>query len=150
MDDCFTCGVVSGDIVTPGGLLFDDELITVNHRADGIGPDGPQTAWAGWVVVAPRRHVLRWFELDADELSALARTAATVDRVLTGFGATRCMVSSLGWVAGDHLHVHVVPTFAELPHGITNGWHNLGVPPGNPSGATSHDVADAVRAALAG
>jgi diadenosine tetraphosphate (Ap4A) HIT family hydrolase len=80
---------------------------------------------SGWLVISPRRHITRWFELTNDELAELAWTMRATDKIVTDlFGSARTMVASLGWLVEDHLHVHCVPTFdstVALGHENFNG-----------------------------
>ncbi len=72
-------------------------------------------AW-GQVLILPRRHVVRFSELDPEtwlEMSSLAqRVARALER---RFEPARCYVASLGTARSDvpmscpHLHIHVIP-----------------------------------------
>jgi diadenosine tetraphosphate (Ap4A) HIT family hydrolase len=101
---CFTCRLFAEPELVPGGIVYCDANVVVNHT-DIAGR-------SGWFVVSPVRHVTRVFEMTDVELHMVADIAAAIDRTLTAhFGATRTLVASLGWYVEDHVHVHVVPTF---------------------------------------
>ena len=141
LEACFTCEVAHRPS-RPDLLAYRDELVLVNH----LHPTDGEPERTGWFVVAPVRHVTRWFELTGPERQALTSMSARVDEALTVLlGARRSMVASLGWYSLDHVHVHVVPT---VSYPVTFGWENFG--PGRfvPLGSDAPSVTADVRAFL--
>lgn len=115
-------------------------MVNHYHAFDGE-PDR-----TGWFIVAPVRHVTRWFEMTELERNALAATASAVDEALTVLlGSRRSMVASLGWFTNDHVHVHVVPTVT-VP--VTFGWELFGPDRFTPLGADPETVTAQVRSFL--
>jgi histidine triad (HIT) family protein len=50
---CFVCAKHRGEIATPGGSIYQDDLVYVGHRAPpGDGSD----TYLGYVMVETRRH----------------------------------------------------------------------------------------------
>lgn len=136
--DCFTCAA-AGDPPQPELVAYRGDLMLVNHYHSG--PGEPERT--GWFIVAPVRHVCRWFELTRKEQHALAETAAAVDEALTRVVfSRRSMVSSLGWHTLDHLHVHVVPT---VTFPVTYGWELFGGERYTPLGVDPATVTEQVR-----
>ena len=124
MSGCVTCEIEHSD---PLLVVWASALVRVNHYLYESDTN------AGWLVISPKRHITRWFELTNDELAELAWTMRAVDQAVTElFGSARTMVASLGWLVDDHLHVHCVPTFdPDVTRGYENfdgSWH--GVPRG--------------------
>lgn len=136
--ECFTC-TVAHDPPQPELVAFRSARVMVNHY-HALDGEGDRT---GWFIVAPVRHVSRWFEMTSAERGELAEVAAGVDAALTSaVGARRCMVASLGWFTLDHVHVHVVPT---VTFPVTYGWELFGpdrfVPVGGDPAAITARVA---------
>ncbi|MFT4217345.1 MAG: HIT family protein [Micropruina sp.] len=106
---CLFCSIVAGDI--PARRVYEDD------HAIAFLDINP---WKrGHTLVIPRRHVDDL--LDADEaLTEIAPAIGTVARLLTerldSDGLN--LLSNTGAVAGQevfHLHVHLVPRYAENP-----------------------------------
>jgi hypothetical protein len=52
--DCFICRKHRGDIAVPGGAVYEDDLVYAGHAAL---PEGEPTAYLGFLLVEPKRHV---------------------------------------------------------------------------------------------
>lgn len=142
---CFTCVVATGQHHTPGGLVYASDLVVVNHRDTDVDDEGQPRPWPGWLIVSPRRHLTRTFDMTCQERDELFAVVARADQALTSLlGARRCMVASLGWWVDDHLHTHVVPTYDDP----TQGWKNFGRPPQD-LGVSPAAIAAMVAASLA-
>ncbi len=113
MSDCIFCQIAAGtakaEIVhdTPDAIAFLDKY----------------PAARGHVVVIPRKHAASLPELDDAAIAGLFRTVKDVMRKVTSALAPAGM--NVGWnhgrAAGQvvfHLHVHVLPRFAEAGRGI--------------------------------
>ena len=61
-----------------GGVLFEDDLVYVGHVHTLKAP----TAYRGWLVVEPKRHVAELGDLDEAEASAVGRVSSQVARLL--------------------------------------------------------------------
>jgi histidine triad (HIT) family protein len=109
MTDCIFCKIVAGDV--PSREVYSDVQA---YAFLDLGP------WhRGHCLVVPRRHVPDLVTADG-ALAEIAPAVETVARLLVGrLGADGVNVlSSSGAVAGQevfHLHVHVVPRYAEQP-----------------------------------
>ena len=109
MTDCIFCTIISGDI--PSRRVYSDDHA---YAFLDVRP------WhRGHALVVPRRHVP---DLIADEpaLTEIAPAIEAVARLLVErLGADGVnVVSSSGAAAGQevfHLHVHVVPRYADEP-----------------------------------
>lgn len=101
---CAECEVAAGRRAPGGGVVRLPPGLLV-HAVLGASP------LAGWVVVAPARHVEHVGDLEAEEMAALAEAA----RRLAGWqrellGATKSYVALFAEVV-PHLHFHVVPRY---------------------------------------
>jgi histidine triad (HIT) family protein len=109
MTDCIFCKIITGDIPSRG-IYSDDHA----YAFLDVGP------WhRGHSLVVPRRHVPDLTNADS-ALTEIAPAVETVARLLMErLGADGVNVlSSSGSVAGQevfHLHVHVVPRYADEP-----------------------------------
>lgn len=109
MSDCLFCRIVTGEI--PSRRVYSDEHAVAFLD---IAPFHP-----GHTLVIPRRHVSDLLS-DADVLTEIAPAISNVAALLVErLGAEGMNVfSSAGSVAGQevfHLHVHLVPRYAERP-----------------------------------
>jgi hypothetical protein len=77
VEGCISCDLLAGRRPCPGGLIDETERWAVNHC---VGPLG-----VGTLIVAPKRHVLHVWDLDAEEAAELGpllrRTAGAVAEV---------------------------------------------------------------------
>lgn len=108
---CPECEVAAGRRVPEGGLVRLPPGLLV-HEVLGASP------LAGWMVVAPARHVEQVADLSVEEMAAIAETA----RLLAGsqrdlLGATKSYVALFAEVV-PHLHFHVVPRFPGTPESL--------------------------------
>ena len=109
MTDCIFCRIVAGEV--PSRRVYSDDHA---YAFLDVGP------WhRGHTLVVPRRHVPDLIAEDSS-LAQIAPAVETVARLLVErLGADGVNVlSSSGAVAGQevfHLHVHVVPRYADEP-----------------------------------
>lgn len=113
MDDCLSCNVKLGKITTPGGILFENELISVTHSI-------PPAQCKGFMIVQPKRHVAHIADLTEAEVVAIAKairhTANSIKEVLA---PEKVYVCSFGETV-KHVHFYVIPRTKEMPaRGIT-------------------------------
>jgi diadenosine tetraphosphate (Ap4A) HIT family hydrolase len=96
--------------------LVESDTVTVRAPAAAAFPDAYPVS-PGHTLVVPIRHVSDFFDLSADEQSAVWRLVADVRQRLAGeHGA---VAFNVGLNAGDaagqtvpHAHVHVIPRYA--------------------------------------
>ncbi len=102
--DCIFCKIVSGDI--PSFRILEDEL-TIAFM--DINP-----ANAGHALVIPRQHAEDLYSIDAECLSAVARSAQRVARAVErtvgpqGLNLVQCNGDAAGQSV-YHFHMHVLP-----------------------------------------
>ena len=112
MSDCFVCRKHSGEIVSPGGVVYEDELVYSSHMAL---PEGQRSIYLGTLFVEPRRHVPGIGDLTRAEAERVgwltSRLAAALQATA---GAEHVYVFVLGHHV-PHLHVWVAPRYPGTP-----------------------------------
>lgn len=107
-EPCLECTEQQRLAASGSGWVWASETVVV-HRVIGGSP------LAGWLVVAPRVHAERLEDLPPavrDEIFALAtRIGAAQRRVLA---AEKAYVALFAEVVA-HVHVHVIPRYADTP-----------------------------------
>lgn len=144
--DCFVCQKHRGEVVLPGGLVYEDDLVAASH---GVIQEGESDAVLGVLFVEPRRHVPGMAELSTDEAERIGLVLQRLSAALQASeGAERVYVSVLGHHVA-HLHVWLVPRYPGTPEDVI-GMHVLrwnDAPRGGPAEIAS--LAQRVRAHLA-
>ncbi len=109
---CFLCRKHKGEIETPGGALFEDDLVYVGH---GKLSDETGRGYPGLLFVEPKRHVDGLAELTDAEAQRIGLVAKRAARALErAAGAVRVYIA----VAGHHVphfHMWVVPRYEGAP-----------------------------------
>jgi histidine triad (HIT) family protein len=77
--DCFVCRKHRGEIVIPGGAIFEDEVLYVGHVQL---PEGEAGAYLGHLMVEPKRHAPGLADLTDTEAQALGLMVARLSRAL--------------------------------------------------------------------
>ena len=110
--DCFICQKHRGEVIIPGGAIYEDELIYVGHASV---PEDEAVTFLGSLLVEPKRHVPGMAELDDAEAEAIGRMITRLSRALkVREGAEHVYLFRLGHHV-DHLHVWVVPRYPGTP-----------------------------------
>ena len=108
--DCLFCKIVAGEI--PGTLVAEDD------RTVAFMDINPATR--GHALVVPRRHAADLGEVDPDDLAAVVqaaqRLAVRARDALDADGINLINAwGSAAWQTVFHLHVHVIPRYADDP-----------------------------------
>ena len=110
---CFVCRKHRGEVAVPGGPVYEDDLLYVGHAQMR---EGDASAYLGYLMVEPKRHVASLADLTDGEAAALGTLVARVSRALKRrVGAEHLYAFVLGDTV-PHLHVHVVPRYPGAPH----------------------------------
>jgi diadenosine tetraphosphate (Ap4A) HIT family hydrolase len=111
--DCLSCKVTSGKIATPGGILFENKLITITHSI-------PPAQSKGFLIVQPKRHIEHIAELTRFEMQEICTAIYISSQSITqALVPEKVYVCSFGETV-KHVHFYVIPRLAEMPHrGIT-------------------------------
>lgn len=116
--DCLTCRKLHGEILPPGGVLYADEWVLASHA---FIPAEKSTVYLGWLVVELRRHVVGLGEMKAVEAQALGLALQRVSRALQQASGAERVYALVSGQAVEHLHVHLLPRYAETPPEIGIG-----------------------------
>lgn len=111
-DTCFICRKHRGEIESPGGAVYEDDLVFAGHA---FIPDGKESAYLGMLLLEPRRHVANWIELSDAEGEALGRAAARLSRALASVCRAEHVYSFVLGHSVDHLHMFLVPRYPGTP-----------------------------------
>jgi histidine triad (HIT) family protein len=108
--DCLFCKIVAGEL---SAQIVDEDERTVSFM--DINP-----ATRGHALVVPRRHARNLLEVEAEDLAATAVSAQRLaGRMTERLGADGInLINSCGsaaWQTVFHLHVHVIPRYADDP-----------------------------------
>ncbi|MPZ15114.1 MAG: HIT domain-containing protein [Chloroflexi bacterium] len=118
VERCGTCRANRGEFQNSGGVIYQDRLWRLEHCIEPIPV-------AGWLVLKPLRHVEAFADLteeEAESFGPLVRLATRAMReVLQPAKVYVCLFSESEGFA--HIHVHLIPRFAETPHEL----HGAGV-----------------------
>jgi histidine triad (HIT) family protein len=109
---CFICRKHRGEVVLPGGSIFEDGLTYAGHAQ--IRPT-QTTAYLGYLMAEPKRHVPGLEGLTDEEARALGLLMARLSRALVD---TQGADHVYAFVLGDHvahLHIHVVARYPGAP-----------------------------------
>ncbi|HEU0027130.1 MAG TPA: HIT family protein [Ktedonobacterales bacterium] len=106
--DCVACQANSGEIVAPGGALYDDGLWRLEHTFEPI-------PMVGWLVLKPLRHVESLADLTPDEAAALGPLLRRITGALRETLAPARVYAALFAEGVAHLHIHLIPRAPDLP-----------------------------------
>ncbi len=112
LTDCFVCRKHRGEIVIPGGAIYEDDIVYAGHAQIR---EGQTTAYLGYLMVEPNRHVPDLAELTNDEAKALMILVTRLSRALKATeNAERVYLFVMGELV-RHLHIHVVARYPGAP-----------------------------------
>jgi histidine triad (HIT) family protein len=110
--DCFVCRKHRGEIVIPGGAIYEDALVYAGHVQIR---EEKAVAYLGHLMVEPKRHAPGLADLTDTEAQALGLLVAHLSRALK---ASEGAEHVYAFVLGDHvahLHIHLVPRYPGTP-----------------------------------
>ena len=109
--DCFVCRKHRGEIVLPGGAIYEDDVLYVGHIQFQEG----QSTYLGYMMVEPKRHAPGLADLTDSEAQAIGLMVTRLSRALKASEGAEHVYE---WVLGDHvphLHIHIVPRYPGAP-----------------------------------
>ena len=137
--DCFICRKHRGEIVIPGGAIYEDDLLYAGH----IGTQEGQAAYLGYIMVETKRHAPGLADLTDIEAQAVGLLVARISRTLRESEKAEHIYA---FVIGDgvpHFHMHVVPRYPGAPREYW-GMH-VDEWPGAPHGGSQEIIAVCTR-----
>lgn len=108
--DCVFCGIVAGAI--PSTTIEQSERVIAFMDINPVTP--------GHALVVPRSHAVDVFDATAEDLAACSRLAQQIalrakDRLgADGVNLLNCSGEAAGRTVA-HLHIHVIPRYADDP-----------------------------------
>ena len=145
-EDCLICSKHLDGDDAEGGVVYEDDLVYAGHLHTLRSP----TAYRGWCVVEPKRHVAELADLTVDEAEAVGRLLRVVARAQrAALGAEHVYAFVFG-NGVPHLHVHLAPRYPGTP--IEYWGAQLNEWPGAPrvDGDSMRGVVSGLRARLSG
>lgn len=110
--DCFICRKHRGEIIVPGGAIYEDDLLYVGHILDATNPD---STYLGYLMVETKRHTPGLAELTDEEAQAIGLTVARLSRALKSSENAEHIYEFVFGHDVPHMHVHVVPRYPGAP-----------------------------------
>lgn len=105
---CSVCKANAGDVPSPGGVIWEDELWLVRHAP-------PPFPLAGWLMFHTQRHVQGPAHFTDEEAASfgpiLRHFCRTLEKVT---GVPRVYIVAFG-ESTPHMHAHLAPRYANLP-----------------------------------
>ena len=107
---CVTCRLTRGELPSPGGVIYQDDLWQLQHDIEPI-------ALVGWLILKPLRHVEAFADLTPEEAAAFGPLTRRITRAMTEvLHPAKIYLSLYAEAAGfAHLHVHLIPRYADTP-----------------------------------
>lgn len=104
--DCLGCGVGSGEVDVPGGVILQDEVVHVAHDPHNVIP--------GFIIVQTMRHLTSAHELSAREHEHIWRVVHRVRSVMAGELALPRALTYQDDATRGHFHVWILPLYPEM------------------------------------
>lgn len=112
-DTCYSCLANAGvRPVSPGPRIYEGAYWNVDHAHP--------TKLPGWLVLVLKRHAAALHELRREELVEMGELLARVTTLLhSELGSVKEYISCFAEAEHfNHVHIHVVPRTADLPHAL--------------------------------
>ena len=110
--DCFVCRKHRGEVSIPGGAIYEDDLVYASHAQIR---EGQTTAYLGYLMVEPKRHVPGLEGLTDEEAAALMRLVTRLSRALKATEQAEHIYLLVFGELVHHVHIHVVARYPDAP-----------------------------------
>lgn len=111
-EECFICRKHRGEVETPGGFIYQDDLLVATHAQIR---EGETKAFLGTLFIEPKRHADGIEDLTEEEAAAVGRLARRLSRALkTVTRAERIYLFRMGHHM-EHFHLWLVPLHPGTP-----------------------------------
>jgi histidine triad (HIT) family protein len=107
---CFICRKHQGEIIVPGGCIYEDEFIYVGH----IGSND-NMVYLGYLIVDLKRHAAGLGDLTEEESQTIGSILNRVGKALKDVQNAEHIYSFVHGDAFPHFHVHVIPRYPNTP-----------------------------------
>ncbi len=139
--ECLVCRELHGDVVVPGGFLWEDGAVAAFHMPP-LEEVGNLRPYLGHLQIVTRRHVAHLGELTDDESAAVGRTAARLSCALTEAGGAEWVHAAVIGRRVPHFHLHLLPRYPGTPPEVA--WHEVDEWQGGPHGGPE-EIAELVE-----
>jgi histidine triad (HIT) family protein len=110
--DCFICSKHRGDILVPGGVIFEDKLVYCSHS---LIPQGQTQAYLGYLIIEPKRHIEGLQNLSKQESESSGALITRLSKALTTVEKAEHIYLFVLGHNTPHLHFHLIPRYANTP-----------------------------------
>jgi len=108
--DCFICRKHRGEIIIPGGAIYEDDIVYAGHLRTGAHP-----TYLGYLMAETKRHTPGLAELTDQEAQALGLLVTRLSRALKACEGAEHIYSFVLGPDVPHMHIHVVPRYPGAP-----------------------------------
>lgn len=108
--NCFICEKHKGNIIVPGGAIYEDELVYVGH----VHWDSEET-YLGYVMIDIKRHVPGLAELTDEEAKAFGLITSRVSKALKASEGAEHIYTFVSGNGVPHMHMHIIPRYENTP-----------------------------------
>ncbi len=105
MVDCLVCRKHRGEVAVPGGIIFENDLISISH-AQLWGEE--KDHYLGHIFVESKRHVPELADLTGQEAQAIGLYVSCVAKALLQAEGMEHVYSFFIGDGVPHVHVHVI------------------------------------------
>lgn len=109
---CFVCDKHRGLVETPGGCLYDDDLVYASH---GVMPAGKPATYLGTLFLEPKRHAAGLEDLTDLEAQRFGLLATRLSRALRAATQAERIYSAVLGHHVSHLHMWLVARYPGTP-----------------------------------
>ena len=99
-----------GNIIVPGGAIYEDELVYVGH----VHWDSEET-YLGYVMIDIKRHVPGLAELTDEEAKAFGLITSRVSKALKESEGAEHIYTFVSGNGVPHMHMHIIPRYPNTP-----------------------------------
>jgi histidine triad (HIT) family protein len=108
--NCFICRKHRGEIIIPGGAIYEDDIVYAGHLRAGAHP-----TYLGYLMAEMKRHTPGLAELTNQEAQALGLLVTRLSRALKACEGAEHIYSCVLGHDVPHMHIHVVPRYPGTP-----------------------------------
>lgn len=111
MTNCFICNKHKGEIIIPGGVIYENDLIYIGH----IGIDESENNYLGHIMLDLKRHIKGMDEMTNEESQIIGNTLKYITAALKiCLNVEHVYINVLGDHV-PHFHVHIIPRYKDTP-----------------------------------
>jgi len=113
--ECFICRKHRGEIIVPGGCIYEDEFVYVGHMGAN-----EKLIYKGYLIIDLKRHVPGIGDMSEDEAKNFGFILNQVGKALKEVLNAEHIYCFVQGDAFPHFHMHVIPRYPNTPHEYWN------------------------------